>query len=231
MSRLKRLAESGQAVWLDYIRRDLLQSGGLERLVAEDGVTGVTSNPAIFQQAIGQSDLYDEQIKREVEESPGISTLELYERLAVADIRKAADILRPVYDETGGADGYVSLEVSPHLARDPDGTTAEARRFQSLVDRPNLMIKVPATAECIPSVEDLLATGVNVNITLMFSLSHYEQVAHAFLRGLERSSEPQAVSSVASFFVSRVDSTVDRKLEQLATDSALELRGRVAVAN
>jgi transaldolase len=231
MSRLKRLAESGQAVWLDYIRRDLLQNGGLERLVADDGVTGVTSNPAIFQQAIGQSDLYDEQIKREVEESPGISTLELYERLAVADIREAADILRPVYDETGGADGYVSLEVSPHLARDPEGTTAEARRFQSLVDRPNLMIKVPATAECIPSVEDLLASGVNVNITLMFSLSHYELVAQAFLRGLERSSEPQAVSSVASFFVSRVDSIVDRQLEELATDSALELRGRVAVAN
>jgi transaldolase len=231
MNRIKALTESGQAVWLDYIRRDLLEDGTLAGLVRDDGVTGVTSNPAIFQQAIGESELYDDQIREIISADPGVSTDDLYERLAVADIRAAADILRPAYDSSGGADGYVSLEVSPHLARDADETVAEAHRFWNLVDRPNLMIKVPATAECMPAIEQLLADGINVNITLMFSLGHYEDVARAYLRGLERCSQPQSVASVASFFVSRVDSSVDKRLEAVGSERALSLRGTIAVAN
>jgi len=230
-NRLQELSAQGQAVWLDYIRRDLLTDGELERLVKEDGVTGVTSNPAIFENAIGGSELYDEEMRRTLRDVPGIQAAELYEQLAITDIRMAADILRPVFDETEGADGFVSLEVSPHLARDTAGTIAEARRFWSLVDRPNLMIKVPATAEGIPAIEELLATGIHVNITLMFSLQHYEDVAQAYLRGLARSENPAGVSSVASFFVSRVDSAVDAALEEVGSEAALALRGRVAIAN
>jgi transaldolase len=231
MNRIKSLTESGQAVWLDYIRRDLLEDGGLESLVVDDGVTGVTSNPAIFQQAIGESDLYDDQIGELLSEAPEISTDALYERLAVTDIRKAADILRPVYDATRGADGYVSLEVSPHLARDADRTVAEAHRFWKLVDRPNLMIKVPATAECIPAIEQLLADGINVNVTLMFSLRHYEDVAQAYVRGVGRCAKPESVASVASFFVSRVDSSVDGKLAATDDARAEGLLGAIAIAN
>jgi transaldolase len=231
MNRLRGLTDRGQAIWLDYIRRDILESGELERLVREDGVTGVTSNPAIFEQAIGRSDLYDQEIGRALMENPQISVEALYEQLAFQDIRLAADTLRPVYEEKAGADGFVSLEVSPHLARDTERTIAEARRFWKLVDRPNLMIKVPATREGVPAVERLLATGINVNITLMFSLAHYEAVAQAYLRGVEQNPSPERVGSVASFFVSRVDSLIDKKLEALGGPEALDLRGRIAVAN
>lgn len=230
MNRLKALTDQGQAIWLDYIRRDILENGHLASLVADDGFTGVTSNPAIFQKAIGESDLYDADIRRLVEAEPEISDLDLYERIAVRDIRAAADILGPVHERLEGADGYVSLEVSPHLARDTEGTVAEARRLWRLVDRPNLMIKVPATAEGIPAVERLLTEGVNVNVTLMFSLDHYEAVAQAYLRAIAANPRPASVASVASFFVSRVDSEIDRRLADLGGEAA-QLAGRIGIAN
>lgn len=231
MNRLRALTEAGQAIWLDYIRRDVLENGELEGLIRDDGVTGVTSNPAIFEKAIGDSDLYDDDIRAVLDADPEVSTLELYERLAVRDIQLAADLLAPVHRDTGGADGYVSLEVSPHLARDTEGTLAEARRLWQRVARPNLMIKVPATVEGIPAIESLLAEGIHVNITLMFSMAHYEAVAQAYLRGLARNPEPQRVASVASFFVSRVDGVVDKLLESSAEPEASRLAGRIAIAN
>jgi len=232
MNPLKSLwEEHGQAVWLDYIERDLLAGGGLEKLVVEDGVRGVTSNPSIFRAAITGSAAYDAEIDGYLQTHPGASTVDLYEALAIADIRMAADILAPVYQGSGGADGFVSLEVSPHLAHDSAGTEAEARRLWQAVDRPNLMIKVPATDAGIPAIEALIAAGINVNATLMFSLADYEAVATAYLRGLEQCGNPSRVASVASFFVSRLDTKVDAALEGLGTDDALALRGRAAVAN
>jgi transaldolase len=231
MNRLRKLSEHGQAVWLDYIRRDLLSAAGLGALVAEDGVTGVTSNPAIFKQAIGESTLYDGVLEALLQDDPEASVMALYEELAVQDIRRAADILAPVHDATGGGDGFVSLEVSPHLARDTEKTVAEAHRLWDWVDRPNLMIKVPATAQGIPAIERLLAAGVNVNVTLMFSLDHYEAVAQAYLRGVARAAAPARVASVASFFVSRVDSKVDKLLDAAATPAAADLRGTIGIAN
>ena len=231
MNRLRTLTELGQAIWLDYIRRDILENGELERLISEDGVTGVTSNPAIFQKAIGESDLYDRDIREVLENEAEISTAALYERLAFRDIQMAADLLRPVFDVTDGGDGFVSLEVSPHLAHDTDGTLAEARRFWVAVDRPNLMIKVPATSEGVLAVETLLAEGIHVNITLMFSLAHYDAVASAYLRGVGRAEQPQRSASVASFFVSRVDGLIDKRLDAVGSDDARALVGRIAIAN
>lgn len=230
MNPLRQLNEHGQVVWIDFIRRDLLTEGGLQQLVEVDGVTGVTSNPAIFEKAIGGSNEYDEQIGALLAGGdPGV--MDLYEALVFEDIRLAADILRPVYDASDRADGFVSLEVSPHLAYDTDATVAQALDLWRRVDRPNLMIKVPATREGIPAIEELLANGVNVNVTLMFSLFDYEAVAGAFLRGVARLEDPGAVASVASFFVSRVDSKVDALLEANGTAEALALRGTVAIAN
>ena len=232
MNPLKALwEEHGQAVWLDYIERDLLTGGGLGRLVVDDGVRGVTSNPSIFKAAITGSGSYDADIDAFLESNPEAATSELYERLAIRDIQMAADILAPVYESSAGTDGFVSLEVSPHLAHDTPGTEAEARRLWKAVDRPNLMIKVPATAAGIPAIENLIAAGIHVNATLMFSLADYEAVATAFLRGLERRDDPSGVASVASFFVSRVDSKIDAALEAIGTDEALGLRGRAAIAN
>ena len=221
----------GQAVWLDYIERDLITGGGLRRLVEADGIRGVTSNPSIFHQAITKGEAYGAAIDALLGERPQLSTAELYEALVIEDIRGAADVLRGVYDQSGGSDGFVSLEVSPHLAADTAGTIAEARRLWREVGRPNLMIKVPATAAGLPAMERLIADGVNVNVTLMFSLDHYEAVAAAYLRGLGRAAQPARVASVASFFVSRVDTAVDAELEALGTAEALALRGRAAVAN
>jgi transaldolase len=220
----------GQAVWLDYIERDLITGGGLQRLVAADGVRGVTSNPSIFHQAITRGEAYGAAIDALLAERPRLSTSELYEALAIEDIRGAADVLRPVYEQSEGGDGFVSLEVSPRLAADTAGTVDEARRLWREVARPNLMIKVPATAAGLPAVEQLIADGINVNVTLMFSLGHYEAVAAAYLRGLARAAEPARVASVASFFVSRVDTAVDAQLEALGTAEAVALRGRAAVA-
>jgi transaldolase len=231
MNRLEALRQHGQAIWLDYIRRDLLNGGGLAAMVADDGVTGVTSNPAIFKQAIGESALYDAALEGLLGDNPSASVMELYEELAVQDIQRAADVLTPTYKATGGADGFVSLEVSPHLAGDTEATVAEARRLWEWVGRPNLMIKVPATAEGVPAVETLLAAGINVNVTLMFSQAHYEAVAQAYLRGVARATSPGRVSSVASFFVSRVDSKIDPLLEELGSPEALALRGTIGIAN
>jgi len=231
---LQRLHDLGQVPWLDYIDRELVEDGGLARLVAADGVTGVTSNPSIFEQAIGGGSRYDAQLQELLARDPQMPVLALYERLAVRDIRSAADVLRPVYERTDGADGFVSLEVSPHLARDTAATVDEARRLWRAVDRPNLMIKVPATPEGLPAITRLTADGIHVNVTLMFSLAHYEAVADAYLAGLERLEDPETLrrsASVASFFVSRVDSKVDPRLEEIGTEEALALRGTIAVAN
>ncbi|MBI4483730.1 MAG: bifunctional transaldolase/phosoglucose isomerase [Acidobacteria bacterium] len=231
MNPLRALQQYGQSVWLDYIRRSLITSGELRRLVTEDGLRGVTANPTIFEKAIAGSADYDDALRKMLARDRHADARALYEELAVEDIRMAADVLRPVYDETDGADGFVSLEVAPQLAHDTAGTIAEARRLWRAVARPNLMIKVPATPEGIPAIETLLAEGININITLMFSLSHYEAVAYAYIRGLERHSDPSRMASVASFFVSRVDTMVDRALEAIGTPEALALRGKIAIAN
>ena len=230
MQALDDLAAQGQSVWLDYIRRSLIRGGDLARLTAE-GVRGVTSNPSIFEKAIGGSDDYDEALTALLDIHPRAEPAAVFEQLAVEDIREAAEVLRSIYEASDGIDGYVSLEVSPTMARDTSGTVVEARRLWAAVDRPNLMIKVPATPEGVPAVETLIGEGINVNVTLLFSLEHYEAVAHAYLRGVEKTAKPARVASVASFFVSRVDTAVDRRLEAIASTEALALRGTIAVAN
>lgn len=231
MNRLLALSRAGQSIWIDFIRRALLDSGELERLVRDDGVAGVTSNPTIFEKAIGGSADYDAQIRRVLADEPGIDPHELFERVALDDIRAACDVLRPVFDRTGGADGFVSFEVPPSLAGDTAATIAQAKRLWRAIARPNAMIKVPATPAGIPAIEELIAAGVNVNVTLMFSLDHYERVAQAYLRGLHRCPDPSRAASVASFFVSRVDGLVDKALEAVGTPAARALRGRAAIAN
>jgi transaldolase len=231
MNPLKELLKRGQSIWLDYIERGLIQSGELRRLVEEDGIQGVTSNPTIFEKAIAGSAYYDNSLRAALAKDPQIEAGKLFERLTIEDIRAAADILRPVYDETEGADGFVSIEVSPQLAHDTAKTVDEAKRLRAEVDRLNVMIKVPATPEGIPAIEALIAEGVNVNITLMFSMKHYEAVAGAYIRGLERCSNPGQLSSVASFFVSRVDTAVDGSLEKLSRKEAKALLGKIGIAN
>ncbi len=231
MNPLKRLQEYRQSVWLDYIRRDVIAGGELQRLVDEDGVSGVTSNPALFEKAIDESADYDVELKGLLDADSGIDAAAIYERLSVEDIRMGADVLRPVHERTQGGDGYVSIEVSPYLSNDTAGSVAAARRLWREVNRPNLMVKIPATREGIPAIESLLAEGINVNITLMFSPVHYEAVAEAFLRGAARCPVPQKLASVASVFVSRVDTPTDRALEAIGTPEALALRGKIAIAN
>lgn len=225
MSKLKELGAAGQSVWLDFIRRDMVANGELAALV-DEGVTGVTSNPSIFQAAIAGSDLYDEDIA-----AAGGDPLAVFEALAIADVQGATDVLRGVYDATDGFDGYVSLEVSPALADDAERTIADAHRLWDRVNRPNLMIKVPATPAGIIAIEELIAAGINVNATLMFSMADYEAVAMAYVRGAERTDYPERVASVASFFVSRVDNKIDPALDAIGTEEALALRGIAAVAN
>ena len=231
MNRLLELQKYGQSLWLDFIERRLLASGELKRLVAEDGVRGVTSNPTIFDKAVSGSNAYDEEISEILAGSPRAAADDIYEKLAITDIRNACDVLRSVYEESDGVDGYVSLEASPRLAHDTEGTIAEVRKLWKLVDRQNLMVKVPATPEGIPAIETLIGEGRNINITLMFSIGHYEAVANAYLSGIACAPDPRQVASVASFFVSRVDTKVDKALEQIGTPEALALRGKVAVAN
>ena len=234
MTKLHELAELGQSIWYDNIRRALLDSGELEALI-EAGVTGVTSNPSIFEKAIAGSADYDSAMGDLVTE--GKSEAGIFEALALEDIQRTADLLRPVYEETGGADGYVSLEVSPTLAHDTEGTVAEARRLFAALDRPNVMIKVPATPAGFPAVETLIGEGINVNVTLMFSLAHYDAVAEAYIAGLEKLAaagrDLSKVASVASFFVSRVDTAVDRELDNLqaAGSNIQSLKGKIAIAN
>lgn len=229
MTKLHDLANLGQAVWLDFIRRSFLTSGDFQKLV-DQGVRGVTSNPTIFEKAIAGSDDYDAAMQPMI--AAGNSIDEIYEALAFEDIRGAADALRPLYEKTNGADGYVSLEVSPTLAHDAEGTIADARRLFAALDRPNVMIKVPATAAGLPAVETLISEGINVNVTLIFSLAHYQAVADAYLKGLEKRAASGAdvgqVASVASIFISRVDTAVDRALE--AAGHA-DLLGKIAVAH
>ena len=231
MNPLKSLIEVGQSVWLDFIDRELMSSGGLRQLMHADSVRGMTSNPSIFEKAITSSADYDDSLSEILNVTPKIDTKTLYETLVVEDIRSAADVLRQVYDNTGGDDGYVSLEVSPLLAHDVRGTVEEAHRLWNWVDRPNLMIKVPATSAGVAAFESLTASGLNVNVTLMFSLKHYNDIAQAYIRGLSKCEDPSKVSSVASFFISRVDSAIDDQLEANGSEEALSLRGKIAVAN
>lgn len=233
MNSLVELQAYGQSFWYDNIRRKFLHDGTIRRLLDEDGLRGMTSNPSIFEKAIGNSDDYDVQIAGLVAkgEKPG----SVYEALALTDIRTACDLFAELYESSDGGDGFVSLEVSPHLANNEAETIAEARRLYGAVNRPNVMIKVPATAEGIPAVKELIADGINVNITLMFSMAHYEAVANAYLEGLTkllaRGGDPAKVASVASFFVSRVDTAVDKKLQALADPAAEALLGKAAIAN
>jgi len=227
----KELLAHGQSPWLDYVRRRVLTSGDLARMVEDEGITGVTINPTIFDAAIAGSHDYDDALRELLAREPALEPAALYERLAVEDVRRASDVLRPVYDRTSGRDGFVSLEVAPGLAHDTAGTVAEARRLWAEVGRPNLLIKVPGTKEGIPAIEQLLSEGINVNVTLMFSLAHYEAVAQAYLRGLARARDPRRIASVASVFVSRIDTAVDRALDASASPDAVELRGTIALAN
>ena len=222
--------QHGQSIWLDLLSRQLLESGELTRLCNQDGVSGVTSNPAIFEKAINGSDDYDADIRRLAEQ--GKSAAEVYEALTVADVRQAADLLRPIYDSSGGLDGFVSLEVSPLLAHDSRGTIEEARHLWSAVDRRNSMIKIPATREGLPAIATCIREGINVNVTLLFGLERYREVSEAYFQGLEERAaaggELRHIRSVASFFLSRIDVLVDPMLER---DRELDsLRGRVAIA-
>jgi transaldolase/transaldolase/glucose-6-phosphate isomerase len=230
-SPLAELRQQGQSIWLDYIRRNLISGGGLKRLVRADGITGITSNPAIFEKAINGTTDYDDGLREVLRRHSLAESRVLYDALTIADVRMAADLLRPTYEGSNGADGFVSLEPPPQLTLDTENTIKEAQRLWQAVSRPNLMIKVVATSEGIPAIEQLVRDGVNVNITLMFSQRHYEAVAQAYLRGIERSREPSKIASVASFFVSRIDTAVDRALEADASTEALALRGKIAIAN
>lgn len=229
---IKQLLTEGQSVWLDDISRDMLQSGLLQQRIDEIGVRGVTSNPSIFQKAISSGTAYDEDIKTLLGE--GKSPEEIFQTLAVKDIQDACDLFRPIYDETDGADGFVSIEVLASLARDTQGTIDNARILWDEVNRPNLMVKVPGTAEGVPAIEQLLTEGININITLLFSIEHYLAVANAYVNALttrHTKGEPvDRLASVASFFVSRVDTLADKKLDEAGAAGA-HLKGKVAVAN
>ncbi|MBC7242853.1 MAG: transaldolase, partial [Anaerolineae bacterium] len=228
MSKLQELANLGQSIWLDYIRRSFIQSGDFAALIAQ-GLRGVTSNPTIFEKAIAGSNDYDDAIRARL--NAGKPVQSVAEELFVEDIAQAADLLLPVYQSTDGLDGYVSLEVSPTLAHDTAGTIAEARRLFSLLGRPNVMIKVPATPEGLPAIETLIREGVNVNVTLIFSVEQYAAVAEAFLRGMEgrarAGQDLHRVASVASFFVSQLDTLVDAELERLGK---AELAGKAGIS-
>jgi len=227
--RLAALTAAGTSIWLDQLSRGLLETGELARMVQEDSLQGVTSNPAIFEKSILGSADYDEDLKRLADE--GKSAREIYRALALHDVRAAADVLRPVYDRTEGYDGYVSWEVAPRLAHDTEGTMEQAHMYWDLVDRPNLMIKIPATPEGIPAIEQALYDGMNINVTLLFAVEQYEAVMEAFVKAMERrlaDGKPLDRHSVASFFVSRVDTEVDKRLDALGNT---DLKGRAGLAN
>jgi transaldolase len=227
--RLAALTAAGVSVWLDQISRDLITSGELERLVHEDSLRGVTSNPAIFEKAIAHSSDYDDQMRELF--ARDLNAREVYEEIAIKDVQSACDVLRQVWDETNGGDGFVSLEVEPAFAHDSDKTLAQARDFWKRVDRPNLFIKIPGTDEGIPAIEAALTEGININITLLFGVEPYERVMEAYVKAMEArraNGDSLDVASVASFFVSRVDTEVDKRLEEL---DRRDLRGKAAVAN
>jgi len=226
------LEKFGQSVWLDNISRDMLIKGELKKLRDEDGLKGVTSNPSIFQKAMGSGHAYDEQIKEILSVNPDISAGDLFEILAVKDIQDATDVLRVVYDKTKGYDGYVSIEVSPELAYETEGTIAEATKLHHKVGRPNVMIKIPATQEGLPAIRKMISEGVCINVTLIFSPTVYEQVVEAYISGLEdrvkKGKSIKDIASVASFFISRIDSAVDK---ELMAKSNKDLQGKIAIAN
>jgi transaldolase len=236
---LKQLGTLGQSIWLDYIRRDLMANGGLWRLIADDGLRGMTSNPSIFEKAIAESHDYDEDIKGLALKGDGAKAI--YENLSQRDVQSAADEFRPLYDSADGADGYVSLEVNPHLAHDTNGTIEEARRLWAALGRPNVLIKVPATGEGLSAIQQLISEGISVNVTLLFGLRRYRQVAEAYIAGMEsrvaQGKPAKHIASVASFFVSRIDALVDPLLEKSIAqggknvDLAKKAHGQVAVAS
>ena len=241
MGKLNDLEHAGQAVWLDFLDRQILAGGGFGKLVEEDGVTGVTSNPSIFEKAIGHGSDYDEGLAAFDRANPGASAIHRYEAMAIEDLRMACDILRPVYDRLGGKDGYASLEVSPYLADDTDGTIAQATDYWRRVDRPNLMIKIPGTRAGAPAIAASIAEGININVTLLFGLGAYQMVAEAHASGLEervrRGLPIDKIAGIASFFVSRIDTAIDQEIDRRveAGDPEAEalktLRGKVAIAN
>ena len=232
-SRLHELSEHGQSVWVDSLSREWLRTGLLRRLIDEDAVVGVTSNPTIFQKALSEGDWYDEQMREVLREETDAK--EVFFRLAVDDIKEACDVLRPIWDAGKGQDGYVSLEVEPGIAYDSEATLEQALRFHEWVDKPNLFVKIPATEAGLGPIEECIARGRSINVTLTFSLQRYREVVEAYIRGIERlvesGGDPSPVASVASFFVSRVDTEADKRLEAIGTDEALALRGKLAVAN
>jgi transaldolase len=230
-SRLHELSERGQSVWIDSLSREMIESGELERLIEEDAVVGVTSNPTIFQKAFDAGDSYDEDMRRLMEQED--DDKEVFFQLAVADVQNACDILRRTWDSGHGRDGWVSLEVEPDIASDTEKTTEEARRLNKMVDRPNVFIKIPATEPGLKAIEDSIAAGIPINVTLIFSLERHRAVAEAYIRGLERfvsdGGDPSTLASVASFFVSRVDTEADKRLEDIGGHD--ELLGKLAIAN
>jgi transaldolase len=236
-SRLAELLSQGQSVWLDFISRDLLRNGNLERMIAEDGLRGMTSNPSIFEKAVGGSSEYDAEIRALADE--GLGAGDIFDRLAIADVQAACDAFLPVYEASDGGDGFVSIEVAPEYAFDTDTTLAEARRLFAAVGRPNVMVKIPGTEEGLPAIRQALIEGININITLLFALDAYLKVAETYVEALEERlavGRPiDRVASVASFFVSRVDTLVDKWIEEKAAaagqDGPLALRGKLGVAN
>ena len=236
---LKKLAELGQSVWYDYIRRDLLESGELERLIRDDCLRGMTSNPTIFQKAIVGTPLYDQDILRAAGEKE--SPAAILQALAVADVQRAADIFRPLFEDSGGEDGFVSIEVAPHLALDTEGSIREAQKLWTACNRPNVMVKIPGTEQGLGAIRSCLADGININITLLFSVERYREVMEAYLAACEERGRAgkscESLRSVASFFVSRVDTNVDAKLDKIAQEErpqlqlARDLRGKAAIAN
>jgi transaldolase len=230
-SRLHELSERGQSVWVDTLSREMIESGELKRLIDEDAVVGVTSNPSIFQKAFESGDSYDDQMRELMEDED--DDKEVFFRLAVTDVQNACDILRPTWDSGRGRDGWVSLEVEPDIASDTEKTTEEARRLNKMVDRPNVFIKIPATEPGLKAIEDSIAAGIPINVTLIFSLERHRQVAEAYISGLERfvadGGDPSTLASVASFFVSRVDTEADKRLDESGGHD--DLKGKLAIAN
>jgi transaldolase len=238
-NRLKKLHDAGVSIWLDFIDRTILRNGDLARRIRDDSLTGMTSNPTIFEKALAEGTAYDDQLRSA---PPGLTALELFELVETTDVRDACDLFMPIYEATNGGDGFVSIEVSPASANDAHATVAEAQRLWSMVDRPNVMIKVPGTAEGAVAVRTLIGGGMNVNITLLFSIEAHRRVIEAYLAGLEdrvKAGKPvSGIASVASFFVSRVDTEIDKRLEAIAAtksgaerDRVLALRGKAAIAN
>ena len=235
MNPLLKLKSLGQSIWLDYIQREMLVNGDIKRMIDNDGLAGITSNPAIFEKAITSHHDYDQAISKLINQ--GADSLKIYETLALEDVGQAADLFRSVYAQTDGRDGYVSMEVSPHLAHNTEATIAEGQRLWGLLKRPNIMIKVPATLEGLPAIQALIAAGVNINVTLLFGIERYQKVADAYISGIQQRVNAKLpvnrIASVASFFLSRIDSLIDHRLDKitLTNNKAHPLRGEAAIAS